>query len=154
MIKKKAKSKTAAKTEAKKKSSKKIKKELNPSEVRKDISHMVKSEAKEMAEAVIGEGKKGQLATVKYLFEMASIFPEATDGSQASADEDCLARTLLNRLGLPEEPIGRDEEGERKPATATANATAKAPDKADEDAAKDPSSEPESGEQNKEPVVM
>lgn len=154
MIKKKAKSKTAAKTEAKKKSSKKIKKELNPAEVRKDISQMVESEARVMAQAVIGEGKKGQLAMVKFLFEMANIFPEATDGSQASADEDCLARTLLNRLGLPEEPIGRDEEDEREPATPTANAAAKAPDKADEDAAKDSGSESESGEQSKEPVVM
>src|SRR5258707_13257026 len=106
MIKKKAKSKTAAKTAGKKKRSKKIKKQLNPAEVRKDISQMVKSEAKEMAEAVIGEGKKGQLAMVKYLFEVAEIFPEATDGSQASTEEDCLARTLLNRWDRPEEPIG------------------------------------------------
>jgi hypothetical protein len=65
-----------------------------------------------MAQAVIGEGKKGQLATVKYLFEMASIFPAPTDGSQASEDEDCLARTLLNRLDLPTEPVGRDDEDE------------------------------------------
>jgi hypothetical protein len=154
MIKKKTKSKTAAKKEAKKKSSSKIKKQLNPAEVRNDISEMVESEAREMAQAVIGEGKKGQLAMVKYLFEMARIFPEATDGSQASAEEDCLARTLLNRMDLPEEPIGRDEEDERKPATPTANAATKAPVKADKDAAKDSGSESESGEQSKEPVVM
>ena len=150
MIKKKAKSKTAAKTAAKKKSSKKIKKELNPAEVRKDISQMVKSEAKEMAEAVIGEGKKGQLATVRYLFEMANIFPEATDGSQASADEDCLARTLLNRLDLPEEPIGRDEEDEPRASTSAA----KMVPKADEDETKNAGSEPQPGEASKEPVVM
>ena len=149
MIKKKAKSKTAAKTAAKK-SSKKIKKELNPAEVRKDISQMVKSEAKEMAEAVIGEGKKGQLATVRYLFEMANIFPEATDGSQASADEDCLARTLLNRLDLPEEPIGRDEEDEPRAPTSAA----KMVPKVDEDETKNSGSEPQPGEASKEPVVM
>ena len=63
-----------------------------------------------MTQAVIDEGKKGQLATVKYLFEMAEIYPESTDGSQATVDEDCLARTLLHRLNLPEEPIARDEE--------------------------------------------
>lgn len=151
MIKKKAKSKTAAKTEAtKKKSSKKIKKELNPAEVRKDISQMVKSEAKEMAEAVIGEGKKGQLAMVRYLFEMAKIFPEATDGSQASAEEDCLARTLLNRLDLPEEPIGRDEEDEPRASTSAA----KIVPKADEDETKNSGTEPQPGEASKEPVVM
>ncbi len=150
MIKKKAKSKTAAKTAGKKKRSKKIKKELNPAEVRKDISQMVKSEAKEMAEAVIGEGKKGQLATVRYLFEMAKIFPEATDGSQASAEEDCLARTLLNRLDLPDEPIARDEEDEPKVSTAAARMVPKA----DTDEVKNPGAEPETDEASKEPVVM
>jgi hypothetical protein len=110
MIKKKAKGKTTTKKTAKKKSTGKGKKELNPAEVRKNIAILVKSEAEEMAEAVIGEGKKGQLATVKYLFEVAEIFPEATDGSQASADEECLAKTLLRKLDLPEEPVGRDEE--------------------------------------------
>ena len=95
---------------AKKKSVGKSKKELNPAEVREGIAQMVKSEAALMAEAVIGEGKKGQLATVKYLWEVAKIFPEATDGSQASADEECLAATLLRRLDLPLEPVMRDEE--------------------------------------------
>jgi hypothetical protein len=150
MIKKKAKSKTAARTAAKKKSSSKIKKQLDPAEVRKDISQMVKSEAKEMAEAVIGEGKKGQLATVKYLFEVAKIFPEATDGSQASAEEDCLARTLLNRLDLPEEPIARDEEDELKPSVPAARTVTKP----DENDAKDSGTEPESGEQSDKLAVM
>jgi hypothetical protein len=62
--------------------------------------------------AVIGEGKKGQLATVKYLFEMAGVYPPLTDGSLATTDEDCLAKTLLNRLNIPDKPIGRDEEDE------------------------------------------
>jgi hypothetical protein len=112
MIKKRAKSKATNTKKAKKSAGKKRKRELNPGEVRKEISRLVESEANEMAQAVIGEGKKGQLATVKYLFEMASIFPEATDGSQATENEDCLARTLLNRLDLPTEPVGRDDEDE------------------------------------------
>jgi hypothetical protein len=114
MTKKKAVGKTSPKKSAKKqkKNLKRGKKELDPVELRKDIEHMVKSEAGEIAGAVIGEGKKGQLATVKYLFEMAKIFPPSTDGSQASAEEDCLAKTLLHRLNLPEEPISRDEDGE------------------------------------------
>ena len=43
---------------------------------------------------------------------MAEIYPAATDGSHATADEECLARTLLNRLDLPTEPLGREEEDE------------------------------------------
>jgi len=114
MIKKKAKAKgksgTAAKTTGKNKSSKKSKNELNPAEVRKNIAQMVDEQATAMAQAVIDEGKKGQLATVKYLFEVAKIFPEATDGSQTSADEECLAKTLMRRLDMPDEPIARDDE--------------------------------------------
>jgi hypothetical protein len=102
----------AAKKSAKKKSSKKSEKETNPAGVRKEVSKMVESEAVKMAQAVIAEGKKGQLATMKYLFEIASIFPPETDPDSATADEDCLAKTLLRRLNIPEEPIRRDEEGE------------------------------------------
>ena len=148
MIKKKAKSKAAAKKTAKKKSLSKGKKELNPADVRKDISKMVKSEAATMAQAVIDEGKKGQLAPVKYLLELAKIFPEATDGSQATVDEDCLAKTLLRRLDLPEEPIARDEEDEPKAASAGKRALKPA----GVDGEKDSGSETD--EENKEPVVM
>ncbi len=112
MIKKKAASKTRAKKAGKKTDAKRGKKTLDPVEVRKDIAQMVDWEAAVMVRAVIDEGKKGQLATVKYLLEMAEIYPASTDGSQASAEEDSLAKTLLHRLNLPEEPIGRDEEDE------------------------------------------
>jgi len=112
MTKKKAKTRTSKTTKAKKSSGRRGKKELNPAEVRKGISRMVESHANKMTKAVIDEGEKGQLATVKYLFEMAAIYPASTDGSHATEDEDCLARTLLNRLDLPTEPVGRDDEDE------------------------------------------
>ena len=137
MIKKK-KGKTTEKKTAKRKGSRKRKKELNPAEVRKSIAILVKSEAEEMAEAVIGEGKKGQLATVKYLFEMAKIFPEATDGSQASADEECLAATLLRRLDLP------------KTASSGEKPAAKAENEVEQ---KESGSGAGSCEENKEPVL-
>jgi hypothetical protein len=140
MTKKKAASKTGTKKSAKKqkKKVKRGKKELDPVEVRKDIEHMVKSEAGEMAGAVIGEGKKGQLATVKYLFEMAKIFPPSTDGSQATTEEDSLAKTLLHRLNLPEEPIGRDEEDEPESAEKAGAEPAKAVGVEAEGESKDP----------------
>ena len=62
--------------------------------------------------AVISVGEQGQLAPVKYLFEMAHIYPEPMDGSESTREEDCLAKTLLERLDLPTEPIGRDEDDE------------------------------------------
>jgi hypothetical protein len=64
-----------------------------------------------MAQAVM-DGQKGQLATVKCLFEVASICPPSTDGSRATGNEGCLATTLLPRLNIKDEPIRRDEEDE------------------------------------------
>jgi hypothetical protein len=113
MIKKRAKrsGKAGKKPVSKKKNSQKKSKELHPGEVRKEISQMVESEATDMAQAVIGEGKKGQLATVKYLFEMAEIFPPSPV-AEGSEEEDCLAKTLLKRMGIPTEPIPHDEDDE------------------------------------------
>jgi hypothetical protein len=117
MIKKKAKrgKKTAGKEVkklAKKKSTGKgkgSKKERDSKEVRKECSKLIKADATEITAAVIGEGKKGQLGPMKYLFEMANIFPTADDGSQTSAREESLAETLLNRLGIPTSPVVADE---------------------------------------------
>ncbi len=111
MTKKKAKSiKPTAKKAAKKRQRRK--KELDPAEVRKNISMLVQSQAKEMAAAVIDSGKKGQLAPVKYLFEVANIFPAPTDGSESTKDEDCLAETLLQRLNVPTTPVVDNDEGD------------------------------------------
>jgi hypothetical protein len=109
MIKKKAKKKTAAKKSAKKKRAAKSAKELNPAEVRKEVSQMVQAEATEMAAAVIGEGRKGQLAPVRYLFEMANIFPPAPDGDEATDEEDCLAKMLLAKLNAPAKVVAAEE---------------------------------------------
>jgi hypothetical protein len=112
MIKKKS-SKAVAKKTSKKTRVAKGKKELSAAEVRSDISRRVKSRAAGMAEAVMNEGEKGQLAPLKYLFEMANIFPPVNDGGEASKDEDCLAKTLLDHLKLPHEPApghGEDDD--------------------------------------------
>ena len=94
---------------------------MNPAEVRNDIAKIVKSGAKKIAKAVMVQATSGQLATVKYLFEVAGVYPPLTDGSQATKDEDCLAKTLLDQLGIPDKPVGRDEEDEPvSPATALA----------------------------------
>lgn len=116
MIKKKAKGKKAAKKTTKRKRSTKKAGEtkLNPSEVRKDIAAMVEAEAGELAGAVIEEGKKGQLATVKYLFEVAHIYPEMFADEKVADGEKSLAETLLDSLGIPKSPVIHDayERGE------------------------------------------
>jgi hypothetical protein len=52
---------------------------------------------------------KGRLSPVKFLFEMAHIFPPPTDDSLMSKDEDSLAETLLDRLNIPKRPLVHDE---------------------------------------------
>jgi hypothetical protein len=113
MIKKKAK-KTAAKKPEKKKSKSKTEKEqeTHPAEVRKEVTQMVTEEAAEMAEAVIADAKKGQLASVKYLFEMTGVFPATSESKEGTPEEDSLAKTLLTRLNIPLEPVKREEDEE------------------------------------------
>ena len=113
MIKKKAKRKKAPPGAAKHKSTRKTprtKKQANPDEVRKDIAKIVKSGAKRITKAVMEQAMTGQLAPAKFLFEMAAIFPPSTDGSETTQDEDCFAKSLMDRLGLPDKPIALDEE--------------------------------------------
>jgi hypothetical protein len=151
MIKKKVKSKTTGGKPKSKRVLRKGKKDFNPAEVRKDIAQMVDSQATTMAQAVIDEGKKGQLATVKYLFEVAEIYPPSTDGSHATTSDDSLAQTLMRRLNIPDEPVGRDEEDAPKAASSAEEPTAKP---AGENAQKETGSEPECAGENKGPVLM
>lgn len=112
-MRKKAKSKAVKTGKTKRKSaSPRAKKESNPAEVRKDISKIVQSSAKRIAKAVMEQATTGQLAPAKYLFEVAGIYPALTDGTFGTEDEDCLAKTLMNRLDLPDKPIAPDDEDE------------------------------------------
>lgn len=110
MTKKRTKKKTAGRKAGTKEGDVHADAEKNPAEVRKEVAELVKAYATEMARAVIGEGNKGQLAPVKYLFEVANIFPAAQDGMQATAEEDCLAKILLERLNLAAKPDEKKED--------------------------------------------
>ena len=161
MTKKKAKSKTGAKKTAKRKSSPSHTKMRNPTGVRNDIAKIVELGAKKIAKAVMEQAMTGQLAPAKYLFEMAEIYPLSTDGSHATENEDCLAKTLLNRLDIPDEPIARDEEDAPKAATAkvvvkaAVNVVVKAADPTEGEAeGKNSGSEPESGERDTDSAVV
>jgi hypothetical protein len=102
------KAKTKIGKPAKKKHSRKSKKPADIAEVRKEITELVTDAASELTVAVVEEGRKGQLAPVKYLFEMAGLYP-APGGAQEKPEEAALAKTLLDRLGLPHDPVIKEE---------------------------------------------
>ena len=79
-------------------------------EVRKNISNIVGSNATALATAVMEAGKTGQLAPVKYLFEVSGLYP-ASESSASGLDQEVLARTLMRGLNLPETPLV-SEDGE------------------------------------------
>ncbi len=118
MIKKKTKRRVGQKKVAgknKKKTAKRRrgKREMDPAKVRQEIACLVKSDAKGITKAVIDQAIHGQLAPAKYLFEMAGVYPPLTDGSQATTEEDSLAKTLLTQLNIPCDPVrldGNDED--------------------------------------------
>ena len=136
---KKASGKSKGKTRkpAKKKPSRRSKKPVDLVEVRKDITEIVGSEATELTKAVVGEGLKGQLAPVKYLFEMTGLYP-AMGESQAKPEEASLAKTLLHRLGLPTDPVIAPEDEPRRKLTAGESAN-----EADEEESESSDSPPE-----------
>ncbi|MGA9542103.1 MAG: hypothetical protein WBQ85_00930 [Candidatus Sulfotelmatobacter sp.] len=115
-VKKKAKgkSKGTAKKGSKEKASAKTrdpskKKGKDIVQVRENINELVKDSAKDIATEVIKVAKTGQLASAKYLFEAAGIYP-ATEQTTVNPIERSLAHTLLTRMGLPLDPVICDEE--------------------------------------------
>jgi hypothetical protein len=71
--------------------------------VRHEITELVGSQAMGMIEVTIGEVDKGHYGAMKYLFEMIGLYPAT--GEEAPVAEDSLAKTLLKRLGLPEDSV-------------------------------------------------
>jgi hypothetical protein len=71
------------------------------SAIREQITNLVGNEAVGMVETTIAEVEKGHYLALKYLFEMVGLYP--TSGPDESPGEDSLARTLLRRLGFPED---------------------------------------------------
>jgi hypothetical protein len=71
--------------------------------IRDRIASLVGTEALNMVATTIEEVSKGHYMAMKYLFEMIGLYPGAAP--EEAPVEDSLARTLLRRLGLPEEQI-------------------------------------------------
>jgi len=111
MMKKKGKkSKAAVKKTVTKKKTMRPKKVKETIELRKDLVKLVKQSAPKMVEAVVGEGKKGQVSPVKFLLELAGVFPvPEAEVNAPDKREESLAETLLDRLGIPKTPVVADE---------------------------------------------
>jgi hypothetical protein len=118
MTKKKATNTDAAAPAAKKSGKKKASKNKDAAQVREELAGMVKSGAKEITEAVMDQAMQGELAPAKYLLEMAGVFPPPNDGEQATEEEDCLAKTLLDRLNILRKPSQSEEDADEPAAGA------------------------------------
>jgi hypothetical protein len=92
-----------------KKSAPKTKKPVDLARVRENINNLVGDSAEDIATQVITVAKTGQLASAKYLLEVVGLYP-ATEQTAARPQENLLAHTLLQRMGLPLEPVVRDED--------------------------------------------
>jgi hypothetical protein len=92
------------------KSSDKKMEDANPLEMRRKVTNIVGAKLNEIADATVGEAKKGQLATVKYLFEVAGVYPPSTDSFMNNPEEDTFMQRVVRRLGLPEGPLPSEED--------------------------------------------
>jgi hypothetical protein len=81
---------------------KKALKQVDLDAIREQITNLVGNGAVEMVETTMEEVGKGRYLAMKYLFEMIGLSPATTP--EVVPEEDSLARTLLRRLQLPEDP--------------------------------------------------
>jgi hypothetical protein len=78
-------------------------KPVDAAQARENVASLVRGSATEIATGVLTLAKAGQLASVKYLFEMAGLYP-AIEEAARTLPENSLAHTLLRRMGQPTEP--------------------------------------------------
>lgn len=74
---------------------------VNIPNVREQIIRLVGNEALEMAKSIVKLAGDGNYLAMKYLFEMAGLFPAIVSTELAS--EESLSKILLRNLGIPEE---------------------------------------------------
>jgi hypothetical protein len=80
--------------------------------VRSKITNAIVDESVEMAQRVVQSVKEGGNATtLKYLWEVAGLFP-ADPGTASDADREPLAHTLMQRLGFSLDTLLAGENGE------------------------------------------
>lgn len=70
--------------------------------LRQQITQLVADDALEMVSSTIEQVKHGQYQALKYLFEMVGLYPATS--TEETPQADSLAKILLSRLGIGEEP--------------------------------------------------
>ncbi len=104
--------------------------------VRQRISKIVTGAAENIAKKLVNKAEDGELAHSKYLFEMAGVYPMQDAGGKPP-EEESLAKTLLQRMGLPTTPVIEDENGDAHELAAPAlSKEPQEPAAADEDGGK------------------
>jgi len=78
-------------------------KKMDLAAIRDGITSLVGNQAIGMVKTTIREVEKGHFPAMKYLFEMIGLYPAV--GQEEAPVDNSLARTLLRRLGLPEQPM-------------------------------------------------
>jgi hypothetical protein len=80
----------------------------NIAEARETTLRMVRESTPGIVAGLITAAKGGQVASAKYLFELAGLYPAVNDTS-AEEKEESLAYTLLKRLGLDTDGLDEEE---------------------------------------------
>jgi hypothetical protein len=104
-------------------------KPVDAAQARENVASLVRGSATEIASGVLTLAKAGQLASVKYLFEMAGLYP-AIEEAAGTLPENSLAHTLLRRMGQPTEPATCPDD---QPATTPARDIKEKPHETGED---------------------
>ena len=103
--------KRAKGTKKAKPASKRAAKPKDLAAVRERISNIVTDAATNITKKLAAKAADGELAHSKYLFEVAGVYP-ASESAKKPPEEESLAKTLLQRMGLPTTPMVDDETGE------------------------------------------
>jgi hypothetical protein len=103
MAKIKTKSSRTTKKSSRKKSERGVGKAPDFGKVREKINTLVGGKAVGLVESAMDEAEKGHFTAMKYLFEMIGLYP--TNGEEMPMVDNSLAKTLLRRMGLPEDLV-------------------------------------------------
>jgi hypothetical protein len=84
-------------------------KPVDAEQLRQKVRNMVANQAYEMTRVMIGEVVDGGSVTaMRYLFELAGLHPLNVEMGEPE-EQESLAKTLLDRLGLPAVPGGEPQ---------------------------------------------
>lgn len=79
--------------------------------VRNKITNVVMDESPEMVKRLVRSvNERGNVATLKYLWEMTGLFPVPPEAEDS--EDNMLAKTLLQRMGLSTDMPGEEDDEE------------------------------------------